>query len=158
MHFDDAAASVSQSRAVREHVQNQVNDVLGQYHYLNPTERAIRLRLGRDAGRPVDFLEIDGHVAQEQAAELERAIQSHLPDEPLLVANVHGEYQEDGVSKYSSTLALTQLLLTYHVLRMYRGVVDLPFAPAVAALNRLNISREPEPAAERRVTVSATAE
>ena len=41
-HFDDAAATVSQSRAVREAVQQQVNDVLGQYHYLNPTERAIR--------------------------------------------------------------------------------------------------------------------
>jgi phosphoribulokinase len=126
---------------------------------VNPAERAIRLRLGRDAGRPVDFLEIDGHVAQEQAAELERAIQSHLPDEPALVANVHGEYQEDGVAKYSSTLALTQLLLTYHVLRMYRDVVDLPFAPAVAALKRLNLSRKPEPAVpERRVTVTASAE
>lgn len=42
MHFDDAAAAVSESRAVREAVQSRVNDILGQYHYLNPTERAIR--------------------------------------------------------------------------------------------------------------------
>lgn len=42
MHFDDAAAAVSQNRAIREAVQDQVNDILGQYHYLNGTERAIR--------------------------------------------------------------------------------------------------------------------
>ena len=122
-------------------------------------ERAIRLKLGRDAGRPVDFLEIDGHVAQEQAAELERAIQTHLPDEPALVASVHGEYQEGGVSRYSSTLALTQLLLTYHVLRMYRNVVELPFAPAVAALKRINISSHLDaPVEVRRVPAAVNAE
>ncbi len=42
MHFDDAAAAASESRALREAVQQQVNDILGQYHYLNPAERAIR--------------------------------------------------------------------------------------------------------------------
>ena len=40
--FDDAAAAVSENRALRETVQQRVNDVLGQYHYLNPTERAVR--------------------------------------------------------------------------------------------------------------------
>jgi phosphoribulokinase len=108
------------------------------------SERAIRLRLGRDAGRPVDFLEIDGHVADEQSLELERAIQRHLPDEPLLDAGHHGEYQDGGVVLRSSSLALTQLLLTYHVLRMYRNVTDVPFAPAVAAMERLKIMRAPE--------------
>jgi phosphoribulokinase len=103
----------------------------------NASERAIRLKLGRDAGRPVDFLEIDGHVAGDHAAELERAIQRHLPDEPLLDAGHHGEIQEAGSVLHSSSLALTQLLLTYHVLRMYRNVVEMPFAPAVAALERL---------------------
>lgn len=42
MHFNDAAEAVSQNRAVREFVQQRVNDALGQYHYLNPTERFIR--------------------------------------------------------------------------------------------------------------------
>jgi phosphoribulokinase len=112
------------------------------------TERAIRLILGRDAGRPVDFLEIDGHVAEDHALELEGAIQRHLPNEPLLDAGHHGEYQEGGILRHSSSLALTQLLLTYHVLRMYRNVIDVPFAPAVAALERLNKlhSAETEPA------------
>jgi len=105
------------------------------------TERAIRLTLGRDAGRPVDFLEIDGHVADEHAIELEQAIQSHLPDEPLLDVGHHGEYQAGGGTQRSSTLALTQLLLTYHVLRFYRNVIDVPFAPAVAAMERLKIMR-----------------
>lgn len=110
------------------------------------SERAIRLKLGRDAGRPVDFLEIDGHVAGDHAAELERAIQRHLPDEPLLDAGHHGEIQDGGSVQHSSSLALTQLLLTYHVLRMYRNVVEMPFAPAVAALERLQRMRPSEPA------------
>lgn len=105
------------------------------------SERAIRLILGRDAGRPVDFLEIDGHVAEEHALELEGAIQRHLPDEPLLDAGHHGEYQSGGEMRHSSSLALTQLLLTYHVLRMYRNVINIPFAAAVAAMERLNMAR-----------------
>lgn len=112
------------------------------------TERAIRLKLGRDAGRPVDFLEIDGHVADEHAVELERAIQSHLPDEPLLDVSHHGEFQEGTTVRHSSSLALTQLLLTYHVLRTYRNVVDIPFAPAIAAMARLTLMRRPEIRAE----------
>jgi hypothetical protein len=59
----------------------------------------------------------------------------------LLDAGHHGEYQVAGELRHSSSLALTQLLLTYHVLRMYRNVVDVPFAPAVAALERLNMVR-----------------
>jgi phosphoribulokinase len=125
----------------------------------NKTERAIRLTLGRDAGRPVDFLEIDGHVADEHAVELEQAIQSHLPDEPLLDVGHHGEYQAGTTVQRSSTLALTQLLLTYHVLRLYRNVIDVPFAPAVAALERLKVMRplQMEPAASR-VPVAYAAE
>lgn len=42
MHFNDAASAVAENRAVREMVQDKVNDALGQYHYLNPTERFIR--------------------------------------------------------------------------------------------------------------------
>lgn len=105
------------------------------------SDRAIRLTLGRDAGRPVDFLEIEGHVADEHVLELEQVIQAHLPDEPRLDIGHHGEYVEAGVTRRSSSLALTQLLLTYHVLRMYRDVVDVPFAPAVAAMERLKIMR-----------------
>ncbi|HWI59586.1 MAG TPA: phosphoribulokinase, partial [Bacillota bacterium] len=39
----------------------------------------VRLLLGRDTGRPVDFLEIDGDVATQHASELENAIWQHLP-------------------------------------------------------------------------------
>jgi phosphoribulokinase len=104
-------------------------------------ERAIRLTLARDAGRPVDFLEVDGHVEDEHMLELEQVIQAHLPDEPLLEVGHHGEYVEGGVTRRSNSLALTQLLLTYHVLRLYRDVVDVPFAPAIAAMERLKIMR-----------------
>jgi phosphoribulokinase len=101
-------------------------------------DRGIRLMLGRDAGRPVDFLEIDGHVAEEHAAELEAAIQGHLPELPPLVNGRFGEYLDRGATRHSSSLALTQLLLTYHVLRTYRDVIQMPFAPPVAAIRRLN--------------------
>lgn len=83
-------------------------------------DRAIRLTLGRDTGRPVDFLEIDGHVADVHAQELEAVVQQHLPDEPLLNLEHHGEYPGVSGTRRSSSLALTQLLLTYHVLRMHR--------------------------------------
>ncbi|HSL71391.1 MAG TPA: phosphoribulokinase [Longimicrobiales bacterium] len=111
------------------------------------TERGIRLKLGRDAGRPVDFLEIDGHVTDEHATELQTAIQSHLPDLPLPGGGRFGDFQDGAARHHSSSLGLTQLLLTYHVLRTYRDVVQMPFAPPIAAMRRVNFGRRHESAA-----------
>lgn len=103
----------------------------------NDGEAGIRLRLGRADGLPVDFLEIDGNVTAEHAQELENAIWRHLPDLQPLREDMFGEYQDRTEVKHSHPLALTQLLLTYHLLRQYNDLTALPFAPAVAAMSRL---------------------
>lgn len=101
----------------------------------------IRLELGRDSRRPVDILEIDGHVSPQQAAKLEETIWQHLPDLRPLGADQFGDYQDRAEVRHSDPLALTQLLLTYHVLRAYDGVTQRPFAPPVAALSRVTTAR-----------------
>jgi phosphoribulokinase len=97
----------------------------------------VRLELGRDDGRPVDFLKVDGNVSREQAAELEDTIWKHLPDLPPLRADQFGDYNHGMEVRHSDPLALTQLLITYHLLRAYSGDTRVPFARPVAALSRL---------------------
>lgn len=91
----------------------------------------VRLTLARDAGRPVDFLEIDGNVSPPQAAALEAAIWQHLPALAPLDAQEFGAYVERGQTRHSDHLALTQLLLAYHLLRSYADPA-LTVAPPVA--------------------------
>jgi phosphoribulokinase len=97
----------------------------------------IRLELSRDTRRPVDILEIDGNVTPEHAAKLEKTIWQHLPDLRPLSGDQFGAYQDRAEVRHSDPLALTQLLLTYHVLRAYGGGGQTFFAPPVAALSRL---------------------
>lgn len=97
----------------------------------------IRLELGRDGGRPADFLQIDGNVTAEHAEQLENAIWQHLPDLRPVREDQFGEYQDRAEVRHSHPLALTQLLLTYHLLRKYADAASIPFAPPVAALSRL---------------------
>ncbi len=93
------------------------------YLWDNPHTSAagIRLELGRDDRRPVDILEIDGNVSPEHAVELEEAIWQHLPDLKPLRGDQFGYYYDDNLEmRHSDPLALTQLLLTYHLLRQCR--------------------------------------
>ncbi len=103
----------------------------------------IRLGLGRDYGRPVDVLEIDGTVAAEHAAELEDAIWQHLPDLRALREDQFGDYQDRVETRHSSPLGITQLLVTYHLLRKYNDLSQLPFAPPVEALKRIQHLQQP---------------
>ncbi|MGL4883713.1 MAG: phosphoribulokinase [Waterburya sp.] len=83
---------------------------------------AIRLGLSRDMGKPVDILEIDGHATIEQVKQLERVMCNEVPylgkfcslegNEEL--GNVVGT---TGETLQSYPLALTQLLITYHMLK-----------------------------------------
>lgn len=83
---------------------------------------AIRLGLDRDMGKPVDVLEVDGHATAEQVKELERILCHEVPylgqfcslegDEKL--GQVTGT---TGETLRSYPLALTQLLITYHMLK-----------------------------------------
>lgn len=99
----------------------------------------IRLLLDRDNGKPVDILEIDGSVTAEQAARLERTIWEHMPEQRRLGAEEFGDYYDRSEVRHSDPLALTQLLLAYHLIRQYSDVSDLPFARPVAALTRMSI-------------------
>lgn len=105
----------------------------------------IRLELGRDYGRPVEFLEVDGGVSREQAAQLEEAIWKHLPDLRPLRADQFGDYNYGTEVRHSDPLALTQLLITYHLLRAYSKDAPIPFARPIAALSRLESVAQEEP-------------
>ena len=100
----------------------------------------VRLALGRDGGRPVDFLDVDGNVTAEHAARLEATIWRHLPDLAPLQGGPLGEYVDRTETRHSDPLALTQLLLTYHLLRKHADTSHLPFASPVAALSRLGLA------------------
>jgi phosphoribulokinase len=83
---------------------------------------AIRLGLDRDMGKPVDVLEIDGHATANQVLELEHFI---CGDIPHLMAMCSSETNPElgkvvgttGENLQSYPLAITQLLITYHMLK-----------------------------------------
>jgi phosphoribulokinase len=86
----------------------------------------IRLGLDRDMGKPVDVLEIEHHATGEQVAELEHSICSDIPH-LLNVCNreVNPELGKvtgtTGETLQSYPLALTQLLIAYHMLKARLG-------------------------------------
>ncbi len=112
--------------------------------YLTDTSQqpadGIRLELGRDDGRPVDFLNIDGKVSSEHAQQMEDAIWQHLPDLRPIREDQFGDYLDRTETRHSHPLALTQLLVAYHLLRKYKDLSNLPYASPVAALSRLHTS------------------
>jgi len=82
----------------------------------------IRLNLDRDMGKPVDVLEIDSHATVDRVNLLEQMICADIPDlhrvcnrevNPNL-GNITGT---TGELLQSYPLALTQLLVTYHMLK-----------------------------------------
>lgn len=83
---------------------------------------AIRLELGRDMGKPVDVLEVDGHATSERVRELEKIICSDMPHLST-ICSVEGNPDlgrltgTTGETLQSYPLALTQLLITYHMLK-----------------------------------------
>ncbi len=86
---------------------------------------AIRLELDRDMGKPVDVLEIDSHATVDQVRELERLL---CDDVPYLGQFCSLEGNQDigkvigttGEALQSYPLALTQLLIAYHVFKAAR--------------------------------------
>lgn len=93
---------------------------------LNPSKShlssAIRLELDRDMGKPVDVLEIDGHATSEQVTELERLLCDEIPYLGQFCSlegneNIGKVTGTTGETLQSYPLALTQLLITYHMLK-----------------------------------------
>lgn len=86
---------------------------------------AIRLELDRDMGKPVDVLEVDGHATSEQVKELERLLCNDVPSLGQF-CSLNGDQEignligTTGETLKSYPLALTQLLITYHMLKASR--------------------------------------
>ncbi len=77
----------------------------------------VRLHLERDYGRPVDVLEIDPDISDADAQELEHCIWANLPgDVPHPHPEAIGWYSRGHDAAHSHPLALTQVLLAYHML------------------------------------------
>jgi phosphoribulokinase len=80
-------------------------------------DAGIRLMLDRDTGHPVDILEVNGSVTPREAEHLRQTIWRHLPGVTPISADQFGVYEHGGEWRHSDALALTQLLLMYHLLR-----------------------------------------
>jgi phosphoribulokinase len=78
----------------------------------------VRSTLGREGGRAVEYLEIDGSIPDEPASALERCILDHLDASGAASLADFGQYSDPRTrdSRHSHPLALTQLLLAYHLL------------------------------------------
>lgn len=87
-------------------------------HVFRETDRrAMHLRLARDeVGRPVEALHIHGYVPREESQLLEKAIWTKLDTETELPSSL-GQIAE---GTRSEPLAVTQLLLLYHMLDSVR--------------------------------------
>ncbi|MBD1927711.1 phosphoribulokinase [Trichocoleus sp. FACHB-90] len=95
-------------------------------HILSPgsdnSQSPIRLELDRDMSKPVDVLEVDGHATSEQVVQVERVLCSTVP---TLMPFCSREGNPDigkligttGETLQSYPLALTQLLVAYHMLK-----------------------------------------
>ncbi|MEO0352171.1 MAG: phosphoribulokinase [Cyanobacteria bacterium P01_A01_bin.15] len=97
--------------------------------------KAIRLGLERDMGKPVDVLSIDGHATPDQVQKLERILCTEVPylgqfcslegnQEVGKIVGTTGEILQ------SYPLALTQLLITYHMLKAMGASLKFPVAVA----------------------------
>ena len=86
---------------------------------------SIRLGLDRDMNKPVDVLDVDGHATAEQVQELERILCNEVP----YLGQFCSLEGNDRIGKVTGTtgeqlqsypLALTQLLITYHMMKAGR--------------------------------------
>ncbi|GAB4377788.1 MAG: phosphoribulokinase [Elainellaceae cyanobacterium] len=82
----------------------------------------VRLELDRDMGKPVDVLGVDGHATAEQVRQLERMLCNEVPYLGKF-CSIEGNHDigkvvgTTGEVLQSYPLALTQLLITYHMLK-----------------------------------------
>jgi phosphoribulokinase len=98
-------------------------------------DAGIRLYSGRDNDCPVDILEVDGEISTEEVTRMEDAIGQHIPAWHPLRAHQFGYYYNHVELRHSHPLALTQLLLSYHVLRRYGHRLDVRLISPVAPLS-----------------------
>ena len=86
------------------------------------SQSAIRLGLDRDMGKPVDVLEVDGHANLEQVSKIEHIMCEDMPHlKNVCDREINPELGKiagtTGETLQSYPLALTQLIITYHMLK-----------------------------------------
>ncbi len=86
------------------------------------SKNGIRLELARDIdGKPVDVLEIAGDVGDRRAKAMEDLVWNLIPEASHLRTNL-GQYQDASQqTRMSHPLALSQLLITYHLVKAAMG-------------------------------------
>ena len=84
----------------------------------------LSLELARDRdGKPVDALRISGSIPDETAQGLENLLWEMLPEAHHLRSNLVGQFTDlEGKQVISHPLALTQLLIAYHMVKAAHGV------------------------------------
>jgi phosphoribulokinase len=77
----------------------------------------MHLRVGRDDGRLVEFLDVDGRLTKDQAALIEEAIWANTPDVQRSRPDQIGMFTEGEETRQSDLLGLVQLLIGRHLLQ-----------------------------------------
>lgn len=81
----------------------------------------ITLELSRDTdGKPVDVLQIDGDIGDRRARKIEDLLWDLIPEAQYLRAAL-GEYGDPENRQISHPLALSQLLITFHMVKAALG-------------------------------------
>jgi phosphoribulokinase len=87
------------------------------------TRNGLTLELCRDRdGKPVDVLGISGSIPDETAEGIENLLWEMLPEASHLRSHAVGEFTDsEGKQEISHPLALSQLLIAYHMVKAAHG-------------------------------------
>jgi phosphoribulokinase len=88
-------------------------------HHKSP----VRMELDRDMGKPVDVLEVDGHTTDEQVRDLQEVLCGEGPYDAAtcMTFDIGKLVGTTGEILQSHPLAISQLLITYHMLKASKG-------------------------------------
>lgn len=89
-----------------------LSDVLRQ----DAAVQMLTSHISREQGRLIETLDIDGQINQSQTAQLEDVVWDHLPELKHLRPEEIGQFLNGNQASHSNPLALSQLLITYHML------------------------------------------
>lgn len=85
-------------------------------------KRGLRLELARDIdGKPVDVMEIHGGIGDSRAGAMEDLLWNLIPEAAHLRENVGAFTDDHNRRAMSHPLALSQLLITYHIVKAALG-------------------------------------
>ena len=89
---------------------------------LDAAKKGFRLELARDIdGKPVDVLDIQGDISDDRAKAVEDLLWNLIPEAQHLRENVGKFRDEKNDTALSHPLALSELLITYHMVKAALG-------------------------------------